>query len=222
MEPAEILDTSDTGDEPECRPYSAQPDRLWARTGSPDDDYLRGEHAASQLLSGSYPRGVAIKRFASVGEGTENQLGLLARQIFISKRVRAVTSDLVSPELFQHVEESIESSRGILGLGDNWDDDGAKAVPRDTWERAAGFVRKVARDVYRRTRREVPAPKISPCVDGSVDIFWQNGQFKLLINIPDKAMPLEFYGETSSGSNLKGTIPSDERDLGMLCLLMDE
>jgi hypothetical protein len=195
MEPAEILDTSDTGDEPECRPYSAQPDRSWARTGSPND-YLRGEHAASQLLSGSYPRGVAIKRFA--------------------------TSDLVSPELFQHVEESIESSRGILGLGDNWDDDGAKAVPRDTWERAAGFVRKVARDVYRRTRREVPAPKISPCVDGSVDIFWQNGQFKLLINIPDKAMPLEFYGETSSGSNLKGTIPSDERDLGMLCLLMDE
>ncbi|PYS66502.1 MAG: hypothetical protein DMF74_00890, partial [Acidobacteria bacterium] len=43
-----------------------------------------------------------------------------------------------------HLSEAIESSRSILDLPDNWDEEGSSAYAEDAWKRATSFVEECA------------------------------------------------------------------------------
>jgi hypothetical protein len=106
------------------------------------------------------------------------------------------------------IEKAIESSRSILDLQSDWDDAGARPIDIGAWARATQLLRDIALNVG----AALPAPHISPCADGSVDLYWNAQDFTLLINVkPDGAIaPSDYYGEKHDGTApIKGSVSGD-------------
>jgi hypothetical protein len=117
---------------------------------------------------------------------------------------------------------AIESSRCLLELGPDWDDAGAQPISKDTWRRATDFLRNTV--LKAGNVGHIAPPDISACNDGSIDLFWNDAEFKLAVNIKpsDAAAASDFYGETASGFIVKGPVKSSTTDLGaVLRLLLD-
>ncbi|MCP3959668.1 MAG: hypothetical protein GY719_17605 [bacterium] len=123
----------------------------------------------------------------------------------------------VSPTL----EEAIERSRRIYRLEDNWDDEGAVGYERETWERAIRFLLLHAERFQQETRCSIPAPSIGPGPDGSIDLYWKEPAFGLLVNVPsDEASPATFYGEDKR-LTIEGSIATSEYRRGILHWLIN-
>ncbi|HYM60338.1 MAG TPA: hypothetical protein VEZ11_05540 [Thermoanaerobaculia bacterium] len=115
------------------------------------------------------------------------------------------------------LDSAIEMSKSLLDLGPDWDDAGAKPIDASTWKRATGFLRRTMAKATRSAGPSVPVPRISPCSDGSIDLFWKRPGFQLLINIqPSGTVASDFYGETPNGFELKGTFDPDTHDLNVI------
>lgn len=104
------------------------------------------------------------------------------------------------------LELEIRRSQAMLALPENWDDSDARPIQRSTWDRAITCLRRLVSYCSGGIGGAVPVPVISPCADGSIDIFWRRTEFQLLVNIPsDPTHSSEFYGETRTGMKLKGS-----------------
>ena len=101
-------------------------------------------------------------------------------------------------ELRQEIEQA---SKAILSLEEDWDGNGGSPYNIQTVERAASFI--LALDnlpLWRSMHTKMPSPAMGPGPDGSIDIFWQRDDGRLLVNIPGA------FGEVATlyGSNLCG------------------
>jgi hypothetical protein len=104
------------------------------------------------------------------------------------------------------LDAAIEKSRQILTLPPDWDDEGAQPISEATWRKATGWLREFAKTLLSKHSTALPAPKISPCADGSIDLLWRTEKLKLLVNIqPSDEPDSDFYGETTDGLKIKGT-----------------
>src|SRR2546428_6140624 len=94
------------------------------------------------------------------------------------------------------VQEAIETSRWILGLENDWDDEGSPQVLETTWQRASDFLARQANVARKGLGKELPVPKILPGPDGSIDLHWKRPDFELILNVPaDAAKSATFYGD---------------------------
>ena len=106
-----------------------------------------------------------------------------------------------------HLSEAIESSRSILDLPDNWDEEGSSAYAEDTWKRATSFVEECAIGYRGASGVWVDPPKITPGPDGSIDVRWKSSTRSVLINFPaDQSQPTQFFGSNSERDSIKGTL----------------
>jgi len=111
----------------------------------------------------------------------------------------------ISSELILLIQ-SIEKSKYILDLKDNWDDEGAKAYLEDTWIKAIRFIVNYAELILANTGKSIIAPDIYHGPDGSIDLLWKHLSFNLLINIPKDNMLLgTFYGDDYSSQKIEGS-----------------
>lgn len=110
---------------------------------------------------------------------------------------------------------AIESSRCLLELGPDWDDAGGLPIDEDTWNKAMELLRRTITKIGAAVDT-LPVPNISPCADGSIDIFWKNARFTLLVNIQSTDATPDFYAETADGLTLEGTFTSKTRDLSVI------
>ncbi len=118
------------------------------------------------------------------------------------------------------LEAAIERSRSMLGLPDNWDDDGGGRIEPATWDRAASFLRDNAERLLLSSHAVIGTPVISPVGDGSVDIHWRDTRRQLLINVPAEAEePIEFFGDDRGRTVVKGTIDPSVSTLWLLMWL---
>ena len=109
------------------------------------------------------------------------------------------------PSPVRRINESIEASEWLLGLRDDWDEEGAKAPTEETWNRATGYLRNHAMWAARRGLT-LPPPRISACADGSIDMHWEHGTFEMLINFPaEDGVPGTFYADNLEDIKIKGT-----------------
>jgi hypothetical protein len=118
-----------------------------------------------------------------------------------------VTSN--APDLPTGLITAIESSRRLLALGPSWDDADAKPIAFDTWSVATRLLRDTVINCGGDV--DVPIPNISPCSDGSIDLFWKLANFTLLINIKPSVNKSDFYGETVDGLVFEGTFNCNTR-----------
>jgi len=109
------------------------------------------------------------------------------------------------PNNFDKLYESIEKSKYILDLEDDWDDEGSPAYDKTTWIRAIKFIYNYTKKVYDEYGIKIGAPKISQGPEGSIDILWKKKSYRLLINIPqDPKKPASYYGDDYNDEHVKG------------------
>lgn len=80
----------------------------------------------------------------------------------------------------------------------------------ETCIRATALSTRIAQAYKLRTGHPLPSPSIMAYHDGSIDIFWHEPSFELLIHIPpDVATPTGFYGDDYAQDSIKGTFDLD-------------
>jgi hypothetical protein len=102
------------------------------------------------------------------------------------------------------IDEAIEAARYLVNMPADWDEAGAEPIAGATWERATNTLREAARVAYLRCNYVLPPPRIGPCPDGSIDLYWKTGEFTLLINVQPNDAESDFYGEREKGYRLQG------------------
>lgn len=112
--------------------------------------------------------------------------------------------------------DSIERSKAMLNIRDNWDGEGSPGYSEDTWKRAVNFLLSMRRIAREQFQTQIAAPVISPADQGSIDVFWRNSGRNLLINIPaDPMQSASYYGERNPEDTVCGTarVNSERPDL---------
>jgi hypothetical protein len=56
-------------------------------------------------------------------------------------------------------------------------------------------------------------PAMSPCQDGSIDLYWNMPAFVLLINVPAEQKEIDFYTEKPAGENGKQSYSTTDEAL---------
>ena|SRR5579863_1747211 len=87
------------------------------------------------------------------------------------------------PSSLNHVADAIEKSRWMLELEDDWDGEGSPAYSTETWRRAASFLLKNALSLWQDRGARIDAPALHNGPEGSIDIYWETADRKLLINV---------------------------------------
>lgn len=114
------------------------------------------------------------------------------------------------PRSLRYVRDSIEDSRRILILAENWDDEGAHRILEPTWTRAVQFLANQARSLWETSGKLLDPPDISPVPDGSIDLHWDRAGYELLINIPvDETAMAGFYGDDKDRIYIRGEFDTD-------------
>ncbi len=121
----------------------------------------------------------------------------------------------------QNIARAITSSRGILDLSDDWDEQGSPGYEQATWQRACDFLVQQAKFARGTIRCNLPAPRILPGPDGSIDVHWKMRRFELLVNIPkDQSKPATFYGDDFGNSAIRGILNPAEAIPGLVAWLL--
>jgi hypothetical protein len=140
--------------------------------------------------------------------------------------LRQTTSTLqatpISSRISSRIAEAIESSRNILNLKDDWDEEGSPGYKESTWNRATEFVKDTSLSFRRRAEFWVDPPRILPGPKGSIDIHWRTSKRELLINIPENdEEPADYYGSGGANDIIKGKLDtSSQRSFWILAWLM--
>lgn len=114
------------------------------------------------------------------------------------------------------IQVAIEASRKLLELAPDWDDDGAQPISDRTWSAMAELLRGLARSAHRRSGTIIPVPSITPCSDGSIDLFWKQGGRKVLVNVKVlDSSKYSYYGEFD-GQDVRGGFADLARGLPLL------
>ena len=120
------------------------------------------------------------------------------------------------------LEAGIEfAEERLLALEENWDGEHSPGYAKDTLDRAAMFLRAQDQLLWNLLTFRLPVPNINPGPDGSIDLFWEQVSWELLVNIP--ATPTQtasFYGEDSGGQTIKGNLGTSEPNVGLSLWLM--
>lgn len=114
-------------------------------------------------------------------------------------------------------------SRYILKLEDNWDDEGSRGYKETTLKRATTYLRRHALWLKENFDILIDVPKVTHGPDGSIDIYWEKGNYRLLLNIPeDEEGKATFYGEDSNGLTLEGELDTNVYNQGLTVWLMNK
>lgn len=95
---------------------------------------------------------------------------------------------------YSELERVIDKVIEII-MSDDWESEGGTNFSRNTIKKVKDFVFGIM-DYFSDQRIEFFPPKILPLLDGSLDVKWENNDFRLIINIPSEVSQLvEIYGD---------------------------
>lgn len=112
-------------------------------------------------------------------------------------------------EHLDRVLDLLASSRQLLELKADWDENGSPPIDKGTFKRAFDFLFGLVRYSYSATGRLIELPAVTPGPNGGIDLLWKIGQSKLLLNIPHSGSLVGYYGYNAEGEEMKGRIQSD-------------
>lgn len=119
------------------------------------------------------------------------------------------------------IAEAIQSSRYILALKDDWDEEGSKNYEETTWSRSVNWVKEAALTFRKQRGLWVEPPRILPGPEGSIDIHWKTAKRELLINVPENLQePADYYGCGDPKDTLKGKLDTSLSNEWILVWLM--
>lgn len=132
--------------------------------------------------------------------------------IFIESTTPEVADEIPNETASYHpqvpqlrLEAEIERSKEILELQDDWDGEGAVGYSPATLDRAILFLKEHRAGLWRSYGSRLPVPTIGPGPVGSIDLYWKQRDWELLINIPaDIQESATFYGNKYGSQKIKG------------------
>jgi hypothetical protein len=117
-----------------------------------------------------------------------------------------------SKRISSRIAKAIQSSRSILDLEDDWDEEGSPGYKESTWVRATQFVKNTSLSFRQDTGFWVDPPRILPGPKGSIDIHWKTSKRELLINIPENdEEPADYYGSGGANDIIKGKLDTSSQ-----------
>jgi hypothetical protein len=141
---------------------------------------------------------------------------------FAAASRKGASSRGVAREAVSNLRTTINASRWILDLEEDWDEQGSLGYSELIWGRATDFlvlIAEVAVDLY---GRELPMPEILPGPDQSIDLHWKSEGFELLVNIPDDhEKAASFYGDNYGELSIKGTFKPEKPNRGLVAWLVN-
>jgi hypothetical protein len=100
------------------------------------------------------------------------------------------------PREINSLLDSINKSRSLLELGDNWDGEGSVGYTEQTWIRARDFLMRNAIRLYQSQKKFFDPPEIMAGPNGSMDLHWKTDARELLINVPARSEEtISYYGD---------------------------
>lgn len=120
------------------------------------------------------------------------------------------------PDDLSSLQTAIKQSEYILGLAENWDDEGAEAYTKKTWIKAISFLCDFSINTFKIFGKIPVIPKIYHGLEGSIDILWKTKDINLLLNIPKDDEPATFSGENSLGQEYEGSLNIENYSLSFL------
>lgn len=170
--------------------------------------YAQTGVAVDDSLAGTVRQPIAERH--EVGAGTSSSATEVVRSVF----------DELPPQLFSHIRNEIESSRRILELEDDFDDEGSPGYSEQVWKRAVEFLAKNAKWLLEIYGHLIDAPAILPGSGGSIDIHWDCPSYELLINFPaDPQAMAGFYGDDRGEISIEGKFDPSTFNHGLLLWL---
>jgi hypothetical protein len=97
------------------------------------------------------------------------------------------------PKYLIDIKNTIESSKEILDLKYNWDDNGAIPINPVIFERVKHFLESYAERIYEVCGKILKMPDIVPVKDGSIDLEWNLENSNFLINFKNTTEEIAFY-----------------------------
>jgi hypothetical protein len=126
------------------------------------------------------------------------------------------------PAELKYIWDAVERSREMLTWEDDWDGEGSPGYADSTWRRAVELIYEGAVNLYDSARIRIAAPSVLPGPHGSIDIQWQQGQRRLLINVPaEPEAPITFYGDDRGGNTIEGSWDDTAGNKGILVWLTE-
>lgn len=126
------------------------------------------------------------------------------------------------PHQFVNLAQEIKSANYILGLEDDWDDEGGIGYSENTLKSAIDFVINYSLAIWEEESVLIDAPQITPGPDGSIDLSWDENDYRLLINVhPSPKNIASFYGDNRTDvPHIKGDFKlTDEPERAIILLL---
>jgi hypothetical protein len=120
--------------------------------------------------------------------------------------------------------DSIRESEEYFSDDNNLNEEEGLTFNSLTFKRASNFLIKYSKTILNRFNTVIDKPNIYPGPDGSIDIFWKNSSYELLLNIPSEENFLAtFYGDNKNKEHIKGTINlnSEKLNNGIILFLCD-
>lgn len=120
----------------------------------------------------------------------------------------------------QELEAEIEQANNILDQPAEGEE-GETLYSKETLDRAVKFLRLHIEEALRTYSLQAPSPKIGPGPNRSVDLYWRQPSWKLLVNIPaDAGTPATFYGDDYESQRTKGSLDPKKISITVLAWLM--
>lgn len=127
---------------------------------------------------------------------------------------------VIVPKPLISIFEAIDKSKYILDLKENWDDEGTANYSFEVWEKAILFVSRLSIKIYKTCNQIIIAPKIYHGPNGSIDVYWENESFNLLINIPQDGLGT-FYGDNYKDNKSEGSFDPSTINLNLFPFLIE-
>jgi hypothetical protein len=119
----------------------------------------------------------------------------------------------------KNIEAEIEYAKSILGQPEV---DGEESFySEETLDRAIAFLKTHIEWAWRAHGAKAPIPTIGPGPHRSVDLYWKQPSWKLLVNVPaNKDLPATFYGDNYGRQKIKGSLDPTELSIPIIAWLM--
>lgn len=125
------------------------------------------------------------------------------------------------PTELADLRAEIMRSAYILGLADNWDDEGSVGYDKATWEKGVVFVIDYAKWALKTFGKVIYLPSIYHGKQGGIDIIWENNRFRMLIRIDKTAKTGVFYADTPQKQTSEGEFDLNNLNYYMLPIPID-
>ena len=153
----------------------------------------------------------------------EECLNNIARQVDFEAAGQIIQIDkiqIVLPNGLTEIKKTIEQSKSILKLKNDWDGEGATKISKNTWVKAIKIIVNYAKNLETKNTK-IPTPQIYPVLNGSINISWKTKHYRLLINIPTgKKEIATYYQDNFKEKRTKGTFSITEIDDILIQLIL--